>query len=222
MTPPAAKRIAILISGRGSNMMALVEAARADDYPAEVVSVISNRPEAAGVEWARAQGIATRVIDHKSFESRPAFESALHAALEESGAELVACAGFMRIMTENFVARWDGRMINIHPSLLPAFKGLDTHARAIAAGARIAGCSVHYVTPDLDSGPIIAQGAVPVLADDTPETLAARVLNVEHRIYPAALALVASGGAPLSDGRVALNADTDAGEILISPSFPAT
>lgn len=201
--------VAVLISGRGSNMMALVEAARAADYPAEIVTVISNRPDAAGLEWARAQGIATAVVDHAAFANRAEFDAALHKALLAHGAELVACAGFMRIMTEDFVSQWEGRMINIHPSLLPSFKGLHPHARALEAGVRIAGCTVHYVISEVDAGPIIAQGAVSVLPQDTAQSLAARIVKVEHRIYPLALKLVAGGDAPLIDGRVALKINGD-------------
>ncbi|MEO1608322.1 MAG: phosphoribosylglycinamide formyltransferase [Pseudomonadota bacterium] len=196
--------VAVLISGRGSNMMALVEAARAVDYPAEIVTVISNRPDAAGLEWARAQGIATAVVDHATFANRAEFDAKLHKTLVAHGAELVACAGFMRIMTEDFVSQWEGRMINIHPSLLPSFKGLHPQARALEAGVRIAGCTVHYVISEVDAGPIIVQGAVSVLPQDTAQSLAARIVKVEHRIYPLALKLVAGGDASLINGRVAL------------------
>jgi phosphoribosylglycinamide formyltransferase 1 len=187
------KRTAILISGRGSNMQALAVAARAADYPAEIVLVISNRPDAAGLQWAKANGLATLVIDHKAHASRTAFESALQQALDAAKVELIALAGFMRLMTPAFVEHWHDRMINIHPSLLPSFKGLHTHERALEAGVRIAGCTVHFVRTETDTGPIIAQAAVPVLGSDTATTLAARVLEAEHRIYPIALMLVASG-----------------------------
>jgi phosphoribosylglycinamide formyltransferase-1 len=183
-------RTAILISGRGSNMMALVEAARAAEYPAEVVCVVSNTADAKGLEFAAANGIATRVIDHKAFASREAFESALDAYLRSMNVEAIALAGFMRVLTAGFIAGWDGRMINIHPSLLPAYKGLHTHERAIADGARVHGCSVHLVTPELDGGPVLLQAEVPVLEGDTVDVLAARVLTEEHRIYPQALALL--------------------------------
>jgi phosphoribosylglycinamide formyltransferase 1 len=195
-------RTAILISGRGSNMMSLVEAARAPGYPAEILTVISNRPEAAGLAWAKAQGLATLAIDHKAFKTREAFEVELQKALVAAKVELVALAGFMRLMTPAFVNAWAGRMINIHPSLLPSFKGLDTHERAISAGVKIAGCTVHYVSAGMDEGPIIAQAAVPVHSGDTAETLGARVLAAEHRVYPAALALVASGRAHQEGGKV--------------------
>lgn len=210
-------RTAILISGRGSNMMSLVAAARAADYPAEIVAVLSNRPEAPGLTWARDQGLASQAIDHKAYDTREAFEDVLHGALEDCGAELVACAGFMRIMTPHLLSRWTGRMLNIHPSLLPAYKGLHTHARALADGVRIAGCTVHFVVPEMDSGPIVAQAAVPVAEGDTPDALAARILAVEHRIYPHALALVASGRARLSHDRVVIAGEFNHGSALLSP-----
>ena len=183
-------RTAILISGRGSNMMALVEAARAAEYPAEIVCVVANTADAKGLEFAAANGIATMVIDHKAFPSREAFEKALDAYLRSMNVEAMALAGFMRVLTAGFIAGWDGRMINIHPSLLPAYKGLHTHERAIADGAKVHGCSVHLVTPELDGGPVLLQAEVPVLAGDTADVLAARVLTEEHRIYPQALALL--------------------------------
>jgi phosphoribosylglycinamide formyltransferase 1 len=188
----ARKRVAVLISGRGSNMVSLIEAAKAKDYPAEIALVISNRPDAAGLAHARAAGIATEVVDHTRFgKDREAFERALQAVLEQNRIELVCLAGFMRLLTPWFVERWPGRMLNIHPALLPEFKGLHTHERAIEAGAKTHGATVHFVVPEMDSGPIIARAEVPVLATDTPETLAARVLSVEHRIYPEALRQVA-------------------------------
>ncbi len=187
MTAPK-RRTAILISGRGSNMMSLVEAARDPAYPAEIVIVISNRPDAGGLEWAKDQGIQTLGLDHKRYKSREDFEAELDTALGAARVDLVACAGFMRLMTTGFVERWAGRMLNIHPALLPSFKGLHTHERAIEAGVRIAGCTVHLVSPDMDEGPILAQAAVPVFESDTVETLGARVLAAEHRIYPQALA----------------------------------
>lgn len=199
---PAKKRAAILISGRGSNMQALVEAARAPDYPAEIALVVSNRPEAPGLAWAKAQGIATLALDHKRYESRAHFEGQLQSVLELSGIEIVALAGFMRLMTAPLVQRWRDRMINIHPSLLPAFKGLDTHERALAAGVRISGCTVHFVREGMDEGPIIGQAAVPVHDRDTPESLAARVLAAEHRLYPHCLALLAGGRIAVKDERV--------------------
>ena len=190
------KRVAILISGRGSNMAALIEAAQASDYPAEVALVVSNVADAAGLVRARAAGIATEVIEHKPFgRDREAFDRALNGALKAHRIDIVCLAGFMRVLTRWFVERWNARLINIHPSLLPAFKGLETHARALAAGAKTHGATVHYVVPELDAGPIIAQEIVPVLAGDTPDSLAARVLEAEHRIYPLALKRVAEGKA---------------------------
>ncbi len=196
------KRTAILISGRGSNMAALIEAAKAEGFPAEIVVVLSNRPDAPGLERARAAGLKAEAIDHRAFATRDDFEAALEARLEAHVIELVALAGFMRLMTASFVERWHGRMINIHPSLLPAFAGLATHQRALEAGVRVHGCTVHYVTPGMDEGPIIAQAVVPVEPGDTAEALAARVLAAEHRLYPAALARVARGEAPIVGGRV--------------------
>jgi phosphoribosylglycinamide formyltransferase-1 len=215
--PGRRRPTAVLISGRGSNMQALVNACRADDYPAEISLVLSNRADAAGLAWAAERGIRTAVVDHKAFASRDAFDQRIGEVLDEAGIELVALAGFMRLMTAGFVDSWRGRMINIHPSLLPAFKGLDTHARALAAGVRIAGCTVHFVTAEMDEGPIIAQAAVPVLAGDDAERLAARVLSAEHRLYPAALRWVAAGAitfdAPGDTGLDSVNQD----RVLISP-----
>jgi phosphoribosylglycinamide formyltransferase 1 len=187
------KRVGILISGRGSNMRALVEAARNAGFPAEIVCVLSNRPDAAGLEFAKKSNIPTQVIDHRQFSTREAFDTALHQTLVAHDLDLVCCAGFMRIMTNVVLAPWRGRMLNIHPSLLPAYKGTHTHERALADGAKRHGATVHFVTPELDSGPIIAQAAVPVLAGDTPQILADRVLAVEHPLYVRALELVASG-----------------------------
>ena len=187
------KRVAILVSGRGSNMRALIEAARNPEYPAEIVCVISNRPDAAGLDFAKAANIVTEVVDHKQYFSREDFDAALHQTLVSHNIDLVCCAGFMRVMTPAILDHWRGRMLNIHPSLLPAYKGTNTHERALADGATRHGASVHFVTPELDSGPVIAQAAVPVLPNDRAETLAARVLEVEHPLYVKALALVASG-----------------------------
>ncbi|MGU9980207.1 phosphoribosylglycinamide formyltransferase [Phreatobacter sp. HK31-P] len=187
------KRVAILISGRGSNMAALIEAAKAPDYPAEIVLVLSNVPDAGGLAIAAASGIATATVDHRAFSrNREAFEQAMQAELERHRVDLVCLAGFMRILTPWFVGRWEGRMINIHPALLPAYKGLDTHARALADGAREHGATVHFVTPGMDEGEIILQEAVTVLPGDTPESLGQRVLEVEHRIYPQALRMIAT------------------------------
>jgi phosphoribosylglycinamide formyltransferase 1 len=188
------KRVAVLISGRGSNMTALIDAAKADDYPAAIVLVVSNRPDAAGLQRARAQAISTAIVDHRPFgDDRDAFEHALDAELHRHRIELICLAGFMRLFTKNFVERWSGRMLNIHPALLPQFKGLHTHRRALAAGVTEHGATVHFVVPEMDAGPIVAQQAVPALAGDTEESLAARVLAAEHRLYPQALRLVAEG-----------------------------
>ena len=196
------KRVAVLISGRGSNMVALIEAAKDAAYPAEIALVVSNEPTAQGLERARAAGIATAIVDHRRFgRDREAFEHALQTELVAHRIELVCLAGFMRLLTPWLIGQWNGRMINIHPALLPAFKGLDTHARALAAGAKIHGATVHFVVPEMDSGPIIVQGAVTVAADDTEARLAARVLDVEHRIYPQALKLVAEDRVRIVDGR---------------------
>jgi phosphoribosylglycinamide formyltransferase-1 len=188
------KRVAILISGRGSNMAALIAAAKAADYPAEIALVVSNVPDTAGLERAREAGVTSAVLDHKPFgKDRAAFESALQGILDEHRIELICLAGFMRLFTAEFVQRWSGRMLNIHPSLLPLFPGLDPHGQALRAGAKTSGATVHFVIPETDAGPIIAQESVPVLANDTPVTLAARVLEAEHRLYPAALKRVAEG-----------------------------
>ena len=187
------KRVAILISGRGSNMTALIDAAGDADFPAEIALVVSNRPDAKGLAFAQARGIATAVVDHRAFPSREAFEGALAAKLRAASIDIVCLAGFLRMLTAYFVEPWRGRMLNIHPSLLPEFKGLDTHARALAAGAKIHGCTVHFVVPELDSGPIVLQARVPVVEGDDEDSLAERVLSAEHRIYPAALKLVAEG-----------------------------
>ncbi|MBB3808116.1 phosphoribosylglycinamide formyltransferase-1 [Pseudochelatococcus contaminans] len=194
-------RTAVLISGRGSNMEALLAAAAPGDYPAEIVLVAANRPDAAGLATAQAAGIATDFVDHKPFgRDREAFERALDERLTTHDIELVCLAGFMRILTPWFVKRWLGRLINIHPSLLPLFPGTHTHERALAAGVRLHGCTSHFVEPEVDAGPIIAQAAVPVLPGDTPDVLAARVLVQEHLIYPRALALVASGAVRWREG----------------------
>jgi phosphoribosylglycinamide formyltransferase 1 len=197
----AKKRVAVLISGRGSNLAALIAAAAAD-YPAEIVFVLSNRADAGGLSFASQRGIATVVIDHTRFgKDREAFERAMQAELERQRIDIVCLAGFLRLLTPWFVDRWRGRMINIHPALLPAFKGLDTHERALATGVKIHGATVHFVVPDMDAGPIIVQGAVAVAEDDTPDSLAARVLKIEHVIYPRALRLVADGRVTIVDGR---------------------
>jgi phosphoribosylglycinamide formyltransferase 1 len=195
----ARKRVALLISGRGSNMPSLIGAAKRSDYPAEIALVLSNRPEADGLQRATAEGIATAVVDHTGFgRNREAFERAVQAHLEAHRIDIVCLAGFMRLLTPSFVSRWSGRMLNIHPALLPSFKGLNTHERALEAGVKIHGATVHFVVPEVDSGPIIAQAAVPVLDHDTPSALAARVLAAELRLYPLALGLVAGGKSSLS------------------------
>ena len=211
------KRTAVLISGRGSNMSALISAANSPDYPAEVALVLSNRPDAKGLERAAENGIPTAVVDHKLFSGdRQAFEKAVDDILKEHRIELVALAGFMRILTPYLVDAWANRMINIHPALLPSFKGLETHERALSEGVKLHGATVHYVSSEMDDGPIIMQGAIPVLDTDTPDTLAARVLEVEHRIYPKALELVASGQTKVSGARVETG-DADASGMLIFP-----
>jgi phosphoribosylglycinamide formyltransferase-1 len=201
---PKCVRTAVLISGRGSNLRALAEAARTPDYPAKIVLVISNRVDAAGLQIAEEFGIPAKVIPHGDFDSREAFDAAVDAALRGADVSLVCAAGFMRIHSEWFVTRWEGRLINIHPSLLPAFPGIRVHKQALDAGVKISGCTVHFVVPEIDSGPIIAQAAVPVLPDDTPGSLAARVLEEEHKLYPEALKLVASGRVKLDSGRTVL------------------
>jgi phosphoribosylglycinamide formyltransferase-1 len=195
------KRVAVLISGRGSNMTALIEAAKDKNYPADIVVVVSNRTDAGGLATARGDGVATEVVDHAKFgKDRAAFERALQATLVRHRVDIVCLAGFMRLLTGDFVNLWHGRMLNIHPALLPEFKGLDTHKRALTAGAKLHGATVHFVVAEMDSGPIIVQGALAVRADDTEDTLAARVLKVEHSIYPQALKLVAEGRVTVVNG----------------------
>jgi len=197
------KRVAILISGRGSNMMALVEAAAAPDFPAEIALVLSNRPDAAGLEWASSRGIRVATVDHKTYgKDREAFERAMQAVLIENRIDIVCLAGFMRVLTPWFVAQWTGRMLNIHPALLPSYRGLHTHERALDDGVKVHGCTVHFVVPEMDAGPIILQAAVAVEDADDADTLAARVLKEEHRIYPQALALVAADKVRISGNRV--------------------
>jgi phosphoribosylglycinamide formyltransferase-1 len=197
----AKKRVAVLISGRGSNLKALIDATRAADYPVEVALVISNVETAAGLDVAREAGIATRIISHKVFGSREEFDAAIDAALTAAGIDIVCEAGFMRIHSEGFTRKWEGRMLNIHPSLLPAFKGIRVQQQALDAGVKISGCTVHFVVAELDSGPTVAQAAVPVLPGDTARTLADRILVEEHRIYPEALRAVAEGRVVLRDGK---------------------
>lgn len=208
-------KVVVLISGRGSNMEALLRAG----LPVEFAAVISNKAEAKGLAVARELGVETAVVNHKDYPSREAYDAKLAEVIDGYGADLVCLAGFMRILSDGFVNRYAGRMINIHPSLLPAFTGLDTHARAIAAGVKLHGCTVHYVTPELDAGPIVVQAAVPVLEDDTPDSLGARVLEQEHRIYPLAVRWIAEGRVELSaDGRARVRSNAPAANALISPA----
>jgi phosphoribosylglycinamide formyltransferase 1 len=197
------KRVGVLISGRGSNLVSLIEAASGRDFPAEIVLVISNNADALGLARAAEAGIATAVIDHKPYKGRrEEFDAALTAALKQARVDIVCNAGFMRLHSSAFVREWHGRQLNIHPSLLPAFRGLHPHAQALEAGVRIAGATVHFVSEDMDAGPIIVQGAVPVLPGDDEDTLSARILGMEHRLFPLALRLVATGAARLEGGRV--------------------
>ncbi len=213
----ARKRVAILISGRGSNMAALIDAAKDESYPAEIALVVSNRPDAGGLERAKESGIETAVVDHAPFGAdREGFERALQAVLDAHNIEIVCLAGFMRLLTPFFVGRWSERMLNIHPSLLPSFKGLDTHEHAIAAGVKIHGATVHFVVPKVDSGPILAQAAVPVLAGDDADALAARVLTAEHKIYPTALRLLAEGRVTIVDGRCIVDAQGETSLLALS------
>jgi phosphoribosylglycinamide formyltransferase 1 len=212
------KRVAILISGRGSNMAALIQAANADDFPAEIALVVSNVPDAGGLTIARAAGVITEVVDHSSYgKDRPAFENALHATLQKYRIELVCLAGFMRLLTPWFVAQWQNRMLNVHPALLPSFKGLDTHKRALEAGVKLHGATVHFVVPEMDSGPIIMQGALAVRDSDDEQTLAARVLTIEHKIYPLALKLVAAGRVQVEGNRCLIRDLTTSESFLITP-----
>jgi len=222
------KRVGVLISGRGSNLQALINACKKRDYPAEIVLVISNVPQAQGLLRAEAALIPTLTIDHKDFPTREDFDAALDAALTDNQVELLCNAGFMRLHTAGFVERWRDRHLNVHPSLLPAFRGLHSHERVIAAGCKISGCTVHFVRPEMDEGPIVAQAAVPVLADDTTETLALRVLEAEHRLYPHALALVASGAVSVQgelvvgtgQGERVIDTNDQAQVPLFSPPVP--
>ena len=196
------QRIVILISGRGTNMQAIVRASREQDWPARVVGVISNRPDAAGLVWAGAEGLPTAVVDHRAYDGREAFDAALQVAIDAWQPDLLVLAGFMRILTPGFVAHYAGRMLNIHPSLLPAFPGLHTHQRAIDSGCKVAGATVHVVTADLDHGPIVAQAVVPVLGEDTADVLSARVLAQELQLYPEAVRWWVEGALVVEDGRV--------------------
>ena len=213
------KRVGVLISGRGSNLQALINACKSRDYPAEIVLVVSNVPQAQGLMRAEAALIPTLTINHKDFPDREAFDATLDAALKEAGVELLCNAGFLRLHTPGFVESWRDRHLNVHPSLLPAFRGLHSHVRAIAAGCKISGCTIHFVRAEMDEGPIVAQAAVPVLADDTFENLALRVLEAEHRLYPHALALVASGAVSVQGERV-VDTNDQAQAPLFSPPVP--
>jgi len=202
VSAPRRKRVAALISGRGSNMLSLMAAARQADYPAEIALVFSNKLDAPGLATAREAGIATAALSHRDHPTREDFERAMQAILEEHAIDLICLAGFMRLLTPWFVGMWEGRMLNIHPALLPSYRGLHTHERALEDGVKIHGATVHFVVPEMDAGPIIAQAAVPVVDGDTPETLGARVLRQEHVIYPLALKLVASGATRIDGNRV--------------------
>lgn len=212
-------KIGILISGRGSNLKALIEAAKAADYPAEIAVVISNRPAAEGLRHAQDADIPTEVIDHTKYKDRAAFEAALDAALRNKGIQLVCLAGFMRILNPEFVNSWRNRLINIHPSLLPAYKGLHTHQRVLEDGARLTGCTVHFVRPEMDDGPIIIQAAVPVLPDDTEEILAARVLEYEHKTYPEAVRLIAGEATRVRGHKVLIPSVNWATAGLVNPQL---
>ncbi len=214
----ATLKVGVLISGRGSNLRALIDACAGGNFPAEVALVISNKPDAAGLDHARRAGIPTRTIDHRQHHDRASFDAALADALRDADVELLCLAGFVRLLTPGFVATWKNRMINIHPSLLPAFPGLDTHVRALAAGVRFAGCTVHFVRDETDTGPIILQAAVPVLPGDTPESLAARVLEAEHRAYPLALRLVAEGRVRVEGERAIVDAPAPEAAPRLNPS----
>jgi phosphoribosylglycinamide formyltransferase-1 len=211
------RRVAVLISGRGSNMASLIEAARDPAFPAEIVLVASNRPGAGGLDRARRAGIEAVAVDHQAVPDRESFELSLDDALRARSVDLLCLAGFMRVLTPGFVEAWAGRMLNIHPSLLPLFRGTRTHERALAEGVLVHGCTVHYVVPELDAGPIIAQAAVPVVPGDTPDSLAARVLAQEHALYPAALRMVCTGAVRLEDGRALFREGWDGDAALLNP-----
>ncbi len=211
-------RVAVLISSRGSNMQALVRACEAEGFPAEIVTVLSNNPEAGGLEFAASHNIPTKVINHRDFDNREDFDAAISEYLTEQRVDLICLAGFMRLLTPDFVNKWRDRIVNIHPSLLPAFKGLHVHERAIESGARFTGCTVHYVRPEMDDGPIIAQAAVPILQDDTPDDLAARILVQEHRIYPLALKLIAERRVKVHGSIAKITDATEPDTSLINPS----
>ncbi|RMD62006.1 MAG: phosphoribosylglycinamide formyltransferase [Alphaproteobacteria bacterium] len=223
MSPTRRLPIGVMISGRGSNLQALIDACAEPAYPARIALVVSNVAAARGLERARAAGIATRILPHRDFATRAAFDAAVTAAFEDAGVEIICMAGFMRLVTPEFVARWHDRLLNIHPSLLPAFRGLDTHARALAAGVKVHGCTVHLVRSELDTGPILGQAAVPVLPADTPERLAARVLAAEHRLYPHCLRLFIEGRIRVAGEVVEIDSDVETvptDRCLINPPLP--
>lgn len=210
-------KLGVLISGGGSNLQALLDHAAAPDCPYEIGIVLSNNPDAGGLKRAADAGVPAHTVNHRDFENREEFEAAMTSVLEDAGVGLICLAGFMRLLTREFVDRWHNRLINIHPSLLPAFKGLHVHERVIETGARISGCTVHYVRHAMDAGPIVVQGAVPVLPGDTPDDLAARVLTVEHQIYPLAVKLIANGAARVTGDTVLLDAENAGMDRLINP-----
>ena len=212
------RKVAVLISGNGSNLQALIDACAAPDFPAEIVSVISNKAGAYGLQRAQKVGIVTQVISHRDYASRETFDEALDDAIDASGAEFICLAGFMRLLTPVFITKWRDRLINIHPSLLPSFKGLHTHRQALETGVKITGCTVHFVREEMDVGPIILQAAVPVMEDDTEETLAARVLESEHRCYPAALRLLAQDRLTIERGCVKIHGLVGHGTAFINPA----
>jgi phosphoribosylglycinamide formyltransferase 1 len=212
-------KVAVLISGRGSNMQALMAACAVSNFPAEIALVLSNRADAGGLEHAASAGIPTKVINHKDFDSREAFDDAMHDVLTAAGIEFICLAGFMRLLSAPFVERWHDRLVNIHPSLLPAFKGLDVHQRVLDTGARFTGCTVHFVRAELDDGPIIVQAVVPVLSDDDADSLAARILEAEHQCYPLTLKLVAEGRLQVDGMRVHVDGAQSPDNILLNPTF---
>lgn len=214
-----ALQIGILISGRGTNLQALIDACREPEFPARIALVLSNNAEAPGLARATDANIPTRVVDHHDFGDRDVYDEAVGAALEEAGVELVCLAGFMRLLSESFVSRWRDRIINVHPSLLPAFKGLNVHERVLAIGVRFSGCTVHFVRPEMDDGPVIVQSVVPVAPDDTPESLAARVLVTEHRCYPLTVRLIAEGRVRVRNERVLIEGGKLTEGVMINPAI---
>ena len=213
-------KLGVLISGRGTNLQSLIDACAEPDFPARIALVLSNRPDAAGLARAEKAGIPHQIVDHKAYPGREAFERDLDAALRTADVDLVCSAGFMRVLTPWFVEAWWDRQLNIHPSLLPAFRGLHVHEQALAAGVRISGCTVHFVRPEMDAGPILAQAAVPVFAGDTPETLAARVLEAEHKLYPLAIRLIGEGKVKVVGEQVMIDVPSPTTGVLFSPPGP--